>query len=214
MGAHAIAPVRAALRLQLLGRVQGLGARPAVARLAEQMGLAAWCNGQHCMRGPHVGDLESLSTRERFLQQLAGIERLYRFTPDAFACDRHPGYFTSDWAARSRMPRIEMLHHQAHVAAGMLEHGYECRAQTSSSAMAMRFHRAVAAGVASVVRKWPGLPVVFGGGVFQNRLLTDLVVAELNETRKLCLPGAIPPNDGGLAAGQLAIALSERPGIR
>jgi hydrogenase maturation protein HypF len=72
----------------------------------------------------------------------------------------------------------------------------------------MRYHRAMAAGIAAVVRESPGVPVVLSGGVFQNRLLTQLVVSELNETRRLCLPGRIPPNDGGLAAGQLAIALS------
>jgi hydrogenase maturation protein HypF len=79
----------------------------------------------------------------------------------------------------------------------------------SPGAMAMRFHRSMAAGIAAVIREWPGLPVILGGGVFQNRLLTELLVAELNETRRLCLPGLIPPNDGGLAAGQLAIALAQ-----
>jgi hydrogenase maturation protein HypF len=82
------------------------------------------------------------------------------------------------------------------------------RGRTAAGAMSMRFHRAVAAGIAAVVREHAGLPVVLSGGVFQNRLLTELVVAELDETRHLCLPGRIPPNDGGLAAGQLAIALS------
>jgi len=43
--------------------------------------------------------------------------------------------------------------------------------------------------------------------VFQNRLLTELL-AETWDRRwpPLGLPGIIPPNDGGLAAGQLAIA--------
>jgi hydrogenase maturation protein HypF len=40
MGVQSIATDRTALRLQLLGRVQGYGVRPAVARLAEQVGLA------------------------------------------------------------------------------------------------------------------------------------------------------------------------------
>jgi hydrogenase maturation protein HypF len=84
----------------------------------------------------------------------------------------------------------------------------DCCSRASPGAMAMRFHRAVAAGIARVVREFPALPVVLGGGVFQNRLLTELVLAELDGSRRLYLPGRIPPNDGGLAAGQLAIALA------
>ncbi|MBL8851290.1 MAG: carbamoyltransferase HypF [Planctomycetaceae bacterium] len=343
-----------------------------------QKSAIAWCNGQQCVLGPHIGDLETLSARERFVQHISSIEQLYRFVPDAYACDRHPGYFTSEWGMNAGAPCSDVPHHQAHVAAGMLEHGLlnervlgvafdgtglgadgtiwggefllaqhasrmervahlrpfvlpggeaairepwrvtvsvlqqaigadaiathglgpvargrivpllqlldrtqlhtvttsagrlfdaaaclilgiavaqfdgepamrledaadpadtqqypfpliagepqqldwrplfdalynDCRSQVSPGAMAMRFHRAIAAGIAAVIREWPGLPVVLGGGVFQNRLLSELVVAELNDERRLCLPGNIPPNDGGLAAGQLAIALARYP---
>jgi hydrogenase maturation protein HypF len=74
-------------------------------------------------------------------------------------------------------------------------------------AIAVRFHRGLAAAVAAVARSWPELPVVLGGGVFQNRVLTELVAGELAD-RELALPGVIPPGDGGLAAGQLAVALA------
>lgn len=77
----------------------------------------------------------------------------------------------------------------------------------SPGRMAMRFHRGLAAGMADVVRQFPGLPVVLGGGVFQNRLLTELLGEELQGAAPVFLPGRIPPNDGGLAAGQLAMAL-------
>lgn len=73
--------------------------------------------------------------------------------------------------------------------------------------MAMRFHRAVAAGIVSICRHWSSLPVVLTGGVFQNRLLSELVLEEsAGDTRPWGLPGVIPPGDGGLAAGQLAVA--------
>jgi hydrogenase maturation protein HypF len=74
----------------------------------------------------------------------------------------------------------------------------------------MRFHRGLARGIVRVCRLRPELPVVLTGGVFQNRLLTELV-AELwdNESQPLGLPGIIPPNDGGLAAGQLAVAAAK-----
>lgn len=75
--------------------------------------------------------------------------------------------------------------------------------------MAMRFHRSLARGIVGVCSRQT-LPVVLVGGVFQNRLLTELVVEEWADVGlPLGLPGVIPPNDGGLAAGQLAIAAAK-----
>jgi hydrogenase maturation protein HypF len=74
------------------------------------------------------------------------------------------------------------------------------------SLMAMRFHRSLAHGILRVCRHWRELPAVHSGGVFQNKLLTELVAEMHDESQPLGLPGIIPPNDGGLAAGQLAIA--------
>lgn len=72
--------------------------------------------------------------------------------------------------------------------------------------VSMRFHRTLATAIADVCRR-AGLPTVLTGGVFQNRLLTELVVEQLTDWKQpLGLPGVIPPNDGGLAAGQLAFA--------
>lgn len=76
-----------------------------------------------------------------------------------------------------------------------------------SGAMAMRFHRGLAAAIIDVCRHWPDLPVVLGGGVFQNRILVELLVEAWPADRApLAVPGVIPPNDGGLAAGQLVVA--------
>ncbi len=80
--------------------------------------------------------------------------------------------------------------------------------------MAERFHRGVAAvlveAVGLLARSRADLtrvPVVLSGGVFQNRRLVELVVERWpTNLGPLGLPGRIPPNDGGLAAGQLAIA--------
>ena len=353
-------------------------ARPLIAFGGHQKAAIAWANGHKSVLGPHIGDLETLETRERFVEHCRQIEQLYRFTPAGIIHDRHPDYFTTRHAAEAGPPTAGVLHHHAHIAAGMLEHGllnepvlgvafdgtgfgadgaiwggefllahnvtqmqrvahlrpfrlpggeaairepwrvavsllqqtvgsetvqgrgvpgiepdrltsllsllsrpnlhpvttsagrlfdaaaclilgiayahfdgepamwledaadptdqrqyplpltsdrprqldwrplfaallHDLQAQVPPGAMAMRFHRALASGIAAVIRETPRLPVVLGGGVFQNRLLTELLVAELNDTRQLCLPGRIPPNDGGLAAGQLAIALAGQP---
>jgi hydrogenase maturation protein HypF len=53
------------------------------------------------------------------------------------------------------------------------------------------------------------LPIVLGGGCFQNRILTESVTAlALSAGREIATPSTIPPGDGGLAAGQLAIAIA------
>lgn len=73
--------------------------------------------------------------------------------------------------------------------------------------MAMRFHRGLAEAIVDVCRHYASLPVVLSGGVFQNRILVELVYELLSTLgREVALPGQVPVNDGGLAAGQLAVA--------
>ena len=82
-------------------------------------------------------------------------------------------------------------------------------AGVSPAMMAMRFHRGLARAIAGLCGQFAPLPVVMGGGVFQNRYLIELLVEEMEQNgQPLGLPGTIPPNDGGLAAGQLAVAVS------
>jgi len=333
----------------------------------------AWSSGAQSVLGPHIGDQETLSARERFLAHLKDWQELYRFQPTEFVHDLHPEYFSTQWANSREQPTVAVQHHHAHVVAGMLEHGWldrpvlgvawdgtgygsdgtiwggeflvctatsfervarlrpfrlpggeaaihepwrtavsvcqqlceppetgdwpgwnvaanriaamrqiadqpqhspltssagrlfdaaaalilgithvdfdgqaamrleaiadrtasgcydlpltdcqvpeldwrplfsqlllDSRRGVAPGRLAMRLHRSLAVGIVNVCRGRGRLPVVLTGGVFQNRLLTELV-AELwdDAERPLGLPGTIPPNDGGLAAGQLAIA--------
>lgn len=87
------------------------------------------------------------------------------------------------------------------------------RSGISPGRMAMRFHRALAQGIVSVAENFPGLPIVLGGGCFYNQVLTELVNEALaSRGREIATPGAIPVGDGGLAAGQLAIAVARLDG--
>ncbi len=80
---------------------------------------------------------------------------------------------------------------------------------TSPSTVAMRFHRTLAAGIFDVCRGRSELPVVLSGGVFQNRVLTELLYEMWADHPQLVSwPGILPPGDGGLAAGQLAAAMA------
>lgn len=85
----------------------------------------------------------------------------------------------------------------------------DVREGKSPGVMATKFHRGLARGVASVCHRFD-LPVVLTGGVFQNRLLTEWLLEELQSWHgEVACHSTIPPNDGGLAAGQLAIALAK-----
>lgn len=70
-----------------------------------------------------------------------------------------------------------------------------------------KFHRSLAIGILNVASLYPHFPIVLGGGVFQNKLLTEMIAEMVSDPKRLKLPGSIPPNDGGLAAGQLAISV-------
>lgn len=80
-------------------------------------------------------------------------------------------------------------------------------ARVSPSTMATRFHRALAAAAVALGRRFANYPLALAGGVFQNRVLVELIAENWPyRAERLGLPGVIPPGDGGIAAGQLAIA--------
>ncbi|MDJ0346486.1 carbamoyltransferase HypF [Streptomyces sp. H10-C2] len=89
----------------------------------------------------------------------------------------------------------------------------DARAGVSRERIAARFHASVAALIADlavICREQTGLDLVaLGGGVFQNALLLEAAQRTLTERGFTVLrPRLLPPNDGGLALGQLLIAAS------
>lgn len=89
----------------------------------------------------------------------------------------------------------------------------DVRAGVPAGLIAARFHAAVAALVvrlADLCRRDTGLDAVaLGGGVFQNAVLLEATQHGLRERGFTVLrPRLLPPNDGGIALGQLMIAAS------
>ena len=87
-------------------------------------------------------------------------------------------------------------------------------AGTDRSRIAARFHATLADAVALVcgrVRDLTGLgEVALTGGVFQNALLTALTLARLQERGFTVLTHRqVPPNDGGISLGQVAVAAAQ-----
>jgi len=81
----------------------------------------------------------------------------------------------------------------------------EVRRGIDLSLVSLRFHNALVHAIVSVCKRAGFERVVLTGGCFQNRYLTEATVASL--TREGFKPYGhqrIPPNDGGIAFGQIA----------
>ena len=82
--------------------------------------------------------------------------------------------------------------------------------------IARAFHHSLAAGIAGAVRDLAAREnldtVVLSGGVFQNRLLLDRLVALLRPSSLAVWTNReVPANDGGLSLGQAALLASSQP---
>jgi hydrogenase maturation protein HypF len=87
----------------------------------------------------------------------------------------------------------------------------EISAGTPRDVVAARFHNALAAATASACADCAGRhgleTVALSGGVFQNRVLVERTTALLAEAGlRVLVPLLLPPNDGGIAYGQAAVA--------
>jgi hydrogenase maturation protein HypF len=79
--------------------------------------------------------------------------------------------------------------------------------KTKQDAMARKFHNTLVEMIARMAGKHEGLPLALSGGCFQNRLLTELTVARLEADKvKIYWHQRVPPNDGGIALGQVVAA--------
>jgi hydrogenase maturation protein HypF len=87
----------------------------------------------------------------------------------------------------------------------------DLEAGADAGQVSARFHNALAAATATACARLAeerGLDkVVLSGGVFQNRLLLERTGAALDAAGlRVLLPRRLPPNDGGIAYGQAAVA--------
>jgi hydrogenase maturation protein HypF len=86
----------------------------------------------------------------------------------------------------------------------------DIRRGVSVEVMAARFHNALVEGIVAVARAVGAERVALTGGCFQNRILLERAYRRLTEAGiRAYVHQRIPPNDGGIALGQVAVAAEE-----
>jgi len=82
--------------------------------------------GDRAIMSQHLGDVGNLETLTAIEQAAEHLLGLFAAEPLAIAADLHPGYLSSQWAARFAagrgIPLVRVQHHEAHVAALLAEH--------------------------------------------------------------------------------------------
>lgn len=80
--------------------------------------------GEQAVVSQHLGDLSDDGIQAQWREALRLIQSIYDFTPERIVCDVHPGYVSSQWASEMCLPTETVLHHHAHAAACLAEHGW------------------------------------------------------------------------------------------
>ena len=73
----------------------------------------------------HIGDLETKEAYSAFREVAAALPGLYEVKIEIVACDLHPDYLSTKYAAELAAPKSGVQHHWAHVAGCMAENELE-----------------------------------------------------------------------------------------
>ncbi len=86
---------------------------------------STFCLGKDRLAFPsqHIGDLFNLESFEFYTESVEHLKKVFEIEPVAAACDLHPDYMSSRYAADLKLPLYRIQHHHAHAAAVMAEHG-------------------------------------------------------------------------------------------
>lgn len=80
--------------------------------------------GDNAVPGPHFGDLTNEGVETQWRQALRLMQAIYDFTPQQLVVDAHPAYRSTRWAQNEPLAQHQVLHHHAHAAACLGEHGW------------------------------------------------------------------------------------------
>jgi hydrogenase maturation protein HypF len=86
----------------------------------------------------------------------------------------------------------------------------DLRRGVSQGIIAARFHNALVEGIVGVAQRVGAARVALTGGCFQNRWLTARAADRLQRAGfEVLLHRHVPPNDGGISLGQVAVAAAK-----
>ncbi len=85
----------------------------------------------------------------------------------------------------------------------------DIRRGESPPLMATKFHNALVQCIVSFAGRMQIRRVLVSGGCFQNRLLMEKLAPALSGEHELAFPQKVPPNDGGIALGQIYAAVKD-----
>jgi hydrogenase maturation protein HypF len=98
---------------------------PILAVGAELKNAVCILKGSQAFLSQHIGDLQNDASCDSFRQTIRHLTGLLEISPETVACDQHPDYLSSVYAAETGLPVIPVQHHHAHLAACMAENGLE-----------------------------------------------------------------------------------------
>ena len=92
---------------------------------AEQKASFCLSKERYVFPSQHIGDLKNIETFENYALQIRHFERLFDVRPALLACDLHPDYLSTTYAAERAedegLPLVRVQHHHAHMAACMAD---------------------------------------------------------------------------------------------
>ncbi len=118
-------------RLQMIRRSRGYAPIPLtvsglknsiLACGAEQKNTFCLSRNEQLFLSQHIGDLKEPGNIDFFEKSLDYMKFILDVSPEQVACDLHPDYLSSRYAAGASLPCHKVQHHHAHAAAIMAEH--------------------------------------------------------------------------------------------
>lgn len=94
---------------------------PTLAVGAHLKNTVAFGYGKRALISPHIGDLGTLETEQRFLETVNIFQEVFGMEPKRVVCDLHSGYVSTRYAEQSGLEVIQVQHHRAHIFSLMAE---------------------------------------------------------------------------------------------
>ncbi|MBS6940073.1 MAG: carbamoyltransferase HypF [Slackia piriformis] len=126
--ARGFAPMPVAVNIDGETTLADGSARVVLAAGSEQKNTFCLLRGTDAFVSQHIGDMENAATYDAWLEAIGRFEALFEAKPAAVACDMHPEYLASKWAAEQAsagLPLHKVQHHHAHIAAVMGENALD-----------------------------------------------------------------------------------------